>query len=373
MSKVPTATRRLRTAAVMAALAVTVAACGGGTGAPDGEPQLEGDADALGGAAAVEEMTGLYAAAREAGEDTVVVYGPGVEDLEPVYEQFAERFPGIEVRGEYLAGPELDHKLEAEVASNQHVADVIDTGNTAVARHVELDRYLPFTPVTAQGLDPSFQDEGGTTHSAMASTFGIVYNTDQVSAEAAPTSWEDLLDPRWRGKIVMQDPTSFGGAFGALSKLLNDDRYDEQFVKDLHAQNPHLVAATPATGEAVAVGEFPLAAFYPYSFYVRDADRGAPVAFVFPVEGGNHLNPHYLGVVDGAPHPEAAKLLVAWLFSPEGQQAIADVGYYPTVPDGAAPGDYPPVNELDLLKAFTLPEVNTVAAEHLELVQAVFK
>ncbi len=50
----------------------------------------------------------------------------------------------------------------------------------------------------------------------------------------------------------------------------------------------------------MATGQFALDPFYPYSFYLRDKEQGAPVAFVFPTEGGAHISPHYLGILKSA-------------------------------------------------------------------------
>jgi hypothetical protein len=71
--------------------------------------------------------------------------------------------------------------------------------------------------------------------------------------------------------------------------------------------------------------------------------------------------------------PNSGKLLITWMFTPEGQEAIAETGYYPTMPDGPAPGDYPSISDLDLLEIFLLDEVNEVATEHLDLVESIFQ
>lgn len=364
--------RSVRTGAVVAALALAVSACGGGSGGEPGAAQIDsGDAEALGGQAGVDELTRLYDAAMQAGQDTVVIYGPGVEDREPAFEQFEERFPGIDIQGEYLSGPQLTSKVDQEFASGQHVADVIHTGDTSVAPQIQQDRFEKFSPVTAEGLDPQFKDPEGYVHSEGASTFGILYNTDEVSAGEAPKSWEDLTDPKWKGKMVWEDPTSFGATFGAVSHWLYGG-LDTGFLEQLAGQDIHRVASAPEAGAAVARGEFAVVPAYPYSFYARDKDKGAPIGFSFPVEGGNHLSPHYLGLVTEAPHPDAAKLLITWLFTPEGQQATADSGYYPTMPDGPTLEDYPPVNELELLKPFPMAEVNAISDENLATVKGIF-
>jgi iron(III) transport system substrate-binding protein len=388
---------------VLLLLALLAAACGGGDTAEVGAVDPAGDADAAEPDAAAdaaapaddeeegtgettaagasdeveEEMQRLYQAAIDAGQTQVVIYGPGEDDKLPVYELFMERFPEISVRGEYLVGPNMDSKVNAEFASGVHVASLLQSGDTSLAPKVPTDDeeglLEPFTPISVEGIDPQFHDEEGTyAFSASASTFGILYNTNLVEADEAPQGWEELLDERWQGEMVWEDPTRFGGAFGFLNKILNDPRYDESFVERLTAQDVYLEASGPAAGNAVATGQFAIELAYPYSFYLRDIERGAPVDFVFPVEGGNHLSPHFLGLLRNAPSPDAAKLVMTWMFTDEAQQAIADVGYYPTMPGVPGPQGNPPVDELDLLDPIALPEVNAISQQNLPIVQGIW-
>jgi iron(III) transport system substrate-binding protein len=372
--------RKYLPAGVLSCVAVlALSACGGGGGGGGDAPTVasagEGtvssaDAQALGGEAAVAAMQELYRAAQDAGQTTVTVYGPGEEDKEPLYEVFSQRFPGIEVTGVYLVGPEFDGKIQAEFASGQHVADMVQAGDTSVAPQLAQGKYVEFQPVTADGLAPGFADPTGHLIAATGSTFGMVYNINLMPAEEAPKGWGDLVDPRYRGKLTSEETTKNGGAFGTLNHLLWDGRYDDAFLQGLAAQEIALQASGPVAGTAVATGQFAVNPFYPYSFYLRDKEQGAPVQFVFPTEGGVHISPHYLGLLDGARNPEAAKLLMTWLFTPEGQQAAADVGYYPLMPDGPAPEGYPSVNQLDLLRPFPIQEVGQISASNLARVKA---
>lgn len=369
------------------ALVVIAAACGDDDSSPDGtgagadtagtDVATQGEAEALGSEEIAAELDRLYQAAIDAGETEVVVYGPGENDKIPVYELFMERYPEISVSGEYLVGPDLESKLNAEIASGQHIASLLQSGDTSLAPKVPSDTndgiLAEFTPVTIEDLDPEFSDgERRYAHAASASTFGILYNTNSITADEAPASWEDVLDPTWQGRLAWDDPTRFGSAFGFFNKILWDDRYDESYVEDLDANEVHLEASAPAAGNTVATGEFDVNPAYPYSFYMHDVERGAPVGFVFPVEGGNHLSPHYLGLVQDAPSPDAAKLLMSWLFTPEAQAANADIGYYPTMPGVPGPDGSPPIDELDLLEAIPLDEVNALADENLETVQGIW-
>ncbi|MGH3679453.1 MAG: ABC transporter substrate-binding protein [Natronosporangium sp.] len=374
-------TRLARYAAASSAmLLLAVTACGGddGDGGSDVDPVATGDLsaaeeEALGGPEAVAAMQQLYQAATGGGQTEVTVYGPGEVDKEPVYEIFSQRFPGITVNAVYLVGPDYSAKLEGEVASGQHVADLVQAGDTSVSGQVGMDYFEDFDPVTAEGLDPVYQDPGGLVLGASATAFGYMYNTNLMNADETPAGWEELVDPTYRGQLASDDPTRFGGGFSTLSHLLWDGRFGADYIGDLSAQELHFESSIPAAGTAVATGQYALHPFYPLSFYYRDRDKGAPVDFVFPTEGGVHISPHYLGLMQGAPNPDAGKLLMTWLFSPEGQQAAADIGYYPLMPGAAGPEGYPSAEELDLLKPFPLADVNQIARDNLATVQAAFE
>jgi iron(III) transport system substrate-binding protein len=362
---------------ISCALLLAMSACGGSSGGdgPKAASAASGtvasaDEKALGGAEAVTAMQDLYKTAQTNGETTVNVYGPGEQDKAALYKVFAQRFPGITVTGTYLVGPEYAAKVQGEFASGQHVADLAQAGDTSVAPQLAEGKFVKFTPVTAAKLDPSFEDSTGTVLGATGSTFGFVYNTNLMKAADAPKGWKDLLDAQYKGKMTSEDMTKNGGAFGALDHLLWDGRYSDDYLKGLAAQQISVQSSGAVAGSMVATGQFALDPFYPYSFYLRDKAQGAPVAFVFPTDGGAHISPHYLGLFNGAPHPDAAKLLMTWLFSPEGQQAAADVGYYPLMPDGPAPGKYPSVNKLDALKPFPIAEVGQIATSNLARVKA---
>lgn len=362
---------------IVCALVLALSACGGGTStnAPQVNPAAKGavtpeDATLLGGDKAVAAMQELYQAAQAAGEKSVTVYGPGENDKGPLYEVFSKRFPGIGVTGTYLVGPEFAAKIQAEFASGQHVADMVQGGDTSVAPFT--DQLTEFAPVTAEKLDRGFRDDAGLRTAPTGSVFGFLYNTNLLTKEKAPKGWKNLTDPAYKDRMTTEQPTRNGGSFGTVSHLLWDGRYDESYLRALAAQKIAYQSSNPVAGAAVATGQHALNPFYPYSFYLRDKEQGAPVEFVFPTEGGVHISPHYLGILDKAPNPNAAKLLTTWLFTPEAQKAASSVGYYPLMPDSPAPAGYPSVNQLDLLKHFPLDKVVAISAQNLATSKRVF-
>lgn len=361
--------------AATAALALT--ACGGGGEAPapaePGAAPSDDVVELLGGAEAAAEMDELYQAALESGRTSVTIYGPGETDKEKMYDLFSERFPGISVTGVYILGPDYAAKIEAEFASGQHVADIVQAGDTAIASNIVAGYFEPFHPVGAQDVDAeAYADPAGTVWAASASTFGFLYNTSMLDEADAPRGWDDLLDPSLTGAMTSDDVTRNGAGFGTLSHLLWDGRFGAEWLDALAAQDITFQSSSPVAGSAVATGQYAVQPFYPMAFYLRDKAKNAPVEFVFPTEGGVHLSPHYLGVINGAPNPDAAKLLMAWLFSPEAQDAAAEVGYYPLVPGHAGPDGLPPADELDVLLPFNLDDVGSVMAGNLEIVKQAF-
>jgi iron(III) transport system substrate-binding protein len=364
-------TMRWRSLTVVLGALLIGAGCGGASTSSDPIPAE--DTAALGGEDSAAELERLYKAANEAGENQVIVYGAGELDRQPVYRAFQKRFPGIRVRAEQISGPQLTSRVEGEMASGKHVADLSQTGDTTTVDFADKGWFAPYAPRSASGLGEQWADSQGRFRAAAAALFGIAYNTDQVSEAEAPKSWNDVLDPKWRGKMAMEDPTHAGPSQGVLTRLLYDDGYDEDWLRRLAGQDATLLPGTPEVGSALATGQHPLAPVYPYSFYLRDKKKNAPIGFVFPVQGGNQISGHYLALMKGAPHPNAAKLLYAWLFTPEGQKQLAGVGLYTTMPGSPAPGGFPTLDRLDVLKAPPFNETLKVARESIGTLKKVYR
>lgn len=357
-----------------ASLLLLASGCGADSGSAASGKLTVPDSDVakLGGQTVVDELKKLYAAAAKAGQRTITVYGPGENDRTGAYKVFTKRFPGIRIKGEYLVGANLSSKINQEFASGKHIADVVQNGDTTAAAQLKQGRFVEFRPASAGDLPADYADGNGLAHAASALAFGPAYNTEKVSASDAPKSWQDMVDPRWRSRMVIEDPTSSGSTASTLSHLLWDGRYSEQFVRQLAAQRPRLAQNAQAAGTSIATGEFDLLPIYPYSFFLRSKAKGAPVGFVFPVEGGNHTSPHFLSLLQGARNPDAAKLFITWMFTPEAQQAIAEVGQWGTMPAAPGPSGYPGLDKLDLLKPFPLNQVGQINNENIAKFKKIF-
>jgi iron(III) transport system substrate-binding protein len=165
---------------------------------------------------------------------------------------------------------------------------------------------------------------------------GIAYNTNRVTAADAPKTWKDLLDPKWANVTSTKQSTS-GMQFVEWYELrkLYGDSYWKSFAK----QRPHGFDSRAQLFDRLAKGDDKICALAEWAGYVLYHDRKAPIAFVAPTDG-LPATALATGVVDKAPHPEAARLFIDWLMSLRGQQV------YQQNPDllyGSVRKDAPPM------------------------------
>lgn len=168
----------------------------------------------------------------------------------------------------------------------------------------------------------------------------IFYNTNNVSPEDAPTGWEDLLDPRWRGNAVMIDPAS---SETYMSWALNmREAFGDEFLTGLAAQELTIANGGLDAAQAVASGAVDIS----FSAMANQAEgllaQGAPLG-VLEVANPALGNEHSIGIAANAPNPENARIFTNWFLSEEGQgvacvttaaSALGDVPGCKPLPEG---------------------------------------
>ena len=144
----------------------------------------------------------------------------------------------------------------------------------------------------------------------------MAYNADIVKPEDAPKKWEDLLDPKWKGKLVTADAFSSGATlhwYGALRAT-----YGKSFMEKLSKQNVLVRAGSGETTDTVISGERPVAAMILHYYVMDEVKKGANLQVVFPEEG-LPITYEVIGIAKNAPNPDLAKQFVDFSLSKEAQ------------------------------------------------------
>ena len=179
-------------------------------------------------------------------------------------------------------------------------------------------------------------------------TAGIVYNTKMIKESEAPRRWADVLDPKWKDKMVMHDARYSGSATHwvySMKKLLGKD-----FLPRLAKINPMIKRGGGDAMNTIVSGERPIGIGVAEYHFFALAKKGAPVRYICPEEGTPSLDFH-LGIPKGAPDMEAAKKAFDFSLSMEMQQLWQDGFGIPV-----ARTDLPPFK--DEYRAWGLKPVN---------------
>ena len=245
--------------------------------------------------------------------------------------QFAERlgktfevtYPGIAVRVERSGAERVFTRIGQEYASNIRTVDVVNTADQAHCIVWKSNGWLaPYLPEeVVKHYDKRFYDPDGLHVTTRILISPIAYNTDLVKKEDAPKSFKDLLDPKWKGKLVKAHPAYSGTIMNSTFQMQRDLGWD-YFVK-LAAQNVMQVQSATDTPKRISLGERAVMVDGAGYLVIRDKEAGRPVDVVYPEEG-TPLATSPSAVFKGAPNPNAARLFQNWMHSREAQQLLVD-------------------------------------------------
>jgi iron(III) transport system substrate-binding protein len=244
---------------------------------------------------------------------------------EKISAAFKEKFSGIELRVERTGAERVFQRIGQEYASNVHAVDI---ANSSDASHLlewkKQGILLPYVPEdVAKYYKPEHRDPDGTYAGFRATLCPIAYNTKLVKAEDAPTSFKDLLDPKWKGKIVKSHPGYSGNTMTATFETVRDIGWE--FFEQLAKQNIMQVQSATDPPKKLALGERSVMADgTEYNVFLLK-ESGQPVEVVYPTEG-TPFSTGPNGIFKAAPNPNAAKLFQNYCFTPEAQQVIIEIG-----------------------------------------------
>lgn len=283
-------------------------------------------------------LDALHEEARAARETEVVIY-TAFAGATALWDAFNQRFPGIKAVPAQAAAASLFTRLDAERRSGNRAGDLALTGFSDMAELVRQGLLVPEAPVTAQALPARFRAPGDTYQLPWLNVFTIAYNTTRTDEAQVPKSLADVLDPARRGQIVFPRLAGTSVSDVVLATLVNSGRLDDAQLRVLRDQSRQLDMGDLVS--SVAQGRIPYSLWTPAQSIAILAAGGAPVKQVFPRDVAVLFGPG-VGLLEQAPHPRAARLFKAWLFTAHGQQVIAKAQHsYGTMPGAPVPDHFP--------------------------------
>jgi len=239
-----------------------------------------------------------------------------------LFAAFKAANPGIDVEVLPLAAAgELSTRIRTE--KNSPKADIFVGGSNEFHDPLGKEGLLEaYVSPNASVVDAAFKNPTGLWTGWYLGIFGFVYNTDRFAKEMSgvkkPTTWDDLLDPAWKQKLVYPDPIKTGGGYIFIATQIFRFNRDEdkamEYMKKLHANIAQYTGTATQCIQLVSQGQFVGALNWSHDILTAKS-QGLPVDLIVPENTGFEIGA--VSIVKGGPNTAAAKAFVDWVLTKE--------------------------------------------------------
>ncbi|MBI2997021.1 MAG: ABC transporter substrate-binding protein [Deltaproteobacteria bacterium] len=222
--------------------------------------------------------------------------------------------------------------------------------------------FARYTPPSSEKFPEQFKEKDGLMTAWRVTPLSILYNTDLVKPADLPKTLDDLLDPKWKNKISIPDPSSHTTTaqfFWNLQRFKGGKWLD--FVKALAKQQPHLVESFAPVPNVIIRGEALVG--IAYIKYVKQYK--GPIGYV--VLDRHFADPYYMSLGAKAANANAGKLYMEYVCSVDGQKATAEEGEFVLYP-----GIYPPIKDAEKVSP-TIVFMDNPTEEEFKKLRAEFR
>lgn len=234
-----------------------------------------------------------------------------------VVDAFQRKYPFIKPELFRGGGDEVLNRILNEARGGLYAWDVVSTRGDSVLTLEDANLITRYRSPEAKSVGKDMVDDDGYWTSYYVNPYVLGYNTKRVKKDEVPTTYEQLLDPKWKGKKISIDDSAYGFLAGLIRAWGKEKAVD--YFKKLAAQEPVVMRGNTNRVQLTMAGEYDLIIAYAPTIQ-RETSKGHPIDWVplepVPVQ----VNPMMLAAK--APHPNAGKLLIDFLLSKQGQKML---------------------------------------------------
>ena len=280
------------------------------------------------------------------GRTSLVLYSPHGRDLLSLLETEYERAnPTVNVQWLDMGSQEVYDRVRSEAANPQ--ADVWFGGPDIIFERGVAEGLLePYSPPWSDRIDASARHPEGYYHSVYQAVPILFFNSDAIEPSAAPADWEDLLDPRWKDKVLVREPLASGTMRTAFSKFLAESVTEHgtpdagfDWLRRLDAQTKEYVQ-NPALLFEKLIRQEGYLTIWELTDAKLQQQRGVPLDYRFPSSGTPMID-DAIGLVAGSQHPEEAKAFIDWVGGREATLLAAHEAFRLPARRDLSPSDLP--------------------------------
>ncbi len=281
-----------------------------------------------------------------------VAFYANMTAIAPIMADFGKKY-GVKAEYTRLSTTKFIATIMTEHAAGKLTADVLQAPVSVLQYLKDKGVLASYVSPSAAGY-PKWANTDGKIQLFGIEYAALIYNRDLVKPADVPKTYQELTDPKWKGKIVMADPsthaTTISWLVGLNENVIKDDAKWMKFLKGLAANDPMFVASFGPTPAPIESGEKLIGISMP-KYIITKAPAPLEWAHVSqPLMG----SPRGIAITASAPHPNAARLFVDYWLSREAMNTLAiKVGEYVLTP-----GVYPPISGIDKAKVIPIRELS---------------
>lgn len=281
---------------------------------------------------------------------TVMIYTSIYPDIiEMVKPALKKQFPDLEIQWFQAGTEKVMAKVAGEIEAKKLQADLLMVADPSYYLTLkEQNLLLKYDSPNRKDVKMNKDTEGYWT-GVRISNMIIAYNTQKVSEADAPKSFKDLLDPKWNGRIAMPSPLLSGTAYVTAGVL--SEKYGWEYFEKLKANGLKVEEGNSAIQNKLLRGEYYAVVILEENI-LKLAAKGEPVKVVYPADG-TIVIPSPVAIFNTSKNQEAAKAVLDWWLSKEGQEVVVK-GWMHSVRDDVQPPQGAPALKTFAEKAGTI-------------------